>query len=127
MTTEEIEALIERLEDDRHCACYADGPDAHWCDHCRAATALKFLLKEREWQGIETAPKDGTPVDLWCRAPGLSAGPGRVSDCWFAGGFWWRYDDTSAGDDQCRARVHNVTHWRPLPSPPKSQEVENER
>lgn len=71
------------------------------------------------WRPIETAPKDGTKVDLWCRAPGLSAGSGRVPDCWFSAGRWWAYDEH--GDDQCRSQVHNATHWRPLPPPPQDQ------
>jgi hypothetical protein len=68
------------------------------------------------WRDMSSVPKDGTKVDLWCRAPGLSAGQARVTDCWFSVGKWWRYDEH--GDDQCRSRVHNATHWRPLPAAP---------
>lgn len=71
-----------------------------------------------EWMPIETAPKDGTLVDLWCRAPGIFTRQGRIPECWFSGECWWRHDDSSFGDDQCRSRVHNATHWMPLPSPP---------
>lgn len=73
------------------------------------------------WRSMDSAPKDGTPVDLWCRAPGLSAGPGRVPDCWYSNGKWWRYDE-QYGDDQCRSRVHNATAWMPLPSAPEGGE-----
>lgn len=69
------------------------------------------------WRPIDSAPRDGTKVDLWCRAPGISAGPGRVPDCWYSVGKWWCYDDY--GDDQCRSEVHNATHFMPLPEPPK--------
>lgn len=75
-----------------------------------------------QWQPIESAPKDGTVIDLWCRAPGLSAGPARVPDCWYSDGRWWRYDNEH-GDDQCRSRVHNATHWMPLPAPPAPPEA----
>lgn len=74
-----------------------------------------------EWQPIETAPKDGTPVDLWCCPPShaLSTGGGRTPDCWFSNGTWWEWCEVDAGDDQCRRAVHNATHWMPLPEPPK--------
>lgn len=71
-----------------------------------------------QWQPIETAPKDGTPVDLWCSPRGLSAGGGRTPDCWYSIGKWWRYDE-KYGDDQCRVEVGNATHWIPLPEPPQ--------
>lgn len=73
------------------------------------------------WQSIKTAPRDGTEVDLWCRSPGFSGGGyARIPDCWFSDGKWWRYD--ANGDDQCRERVHNATHWMPRPPPPSAQE-----
>jgi len=72
------------------------------------------------WQPIETAPTDGTQVDLWCRpVRGLTTGSyARVPDCWFSVGRWWRNDDN--GDDMMRSEVHNATHWMPRPSSPFS-------
>jgi hypothetical protein len=72
-----------------------------------------------EWQDIETAPRDGTSVDLWVSAPPqmISTGAGRVTDCWFFSGKWWRYD--GQGDEYCRSEVANATHWMPLPEHPK--------
>ena len=64
------------------------------------------------WEPIETAPKDGTPVDLWCQGQFRS---GRETDCWFSDGKWWQYNDL--GQD-CRDEVDNATHWRPVPEPP---------
>jgi hypothetical protein len=70
------------------------------------------------WQSMETAPQDGTPVDLWCRSPGLASGSyGRVPDCWFSAGKWWRNDELH-GDDMCRSEVHNATHWMFRPRSP---------
>lgn len=75
------------------------------------------------WQPIETAPKDGSKVDVWVTPPvsALSTGSyGRVSDCWFSQGSWWFYDETKYASDpaNCRSEVWNVTHWMPLPPAP---------
>ena len=76
------------------------------------------------WETMESAPKDGTQVDLWCRAPGLSSGPGRTPDCWYSDGYWWRYDDQYGGA-QCRSRVHDATHWMSTPEPPLNRPDEH--
>lgn len=74
-------------------------------------------MTEKEWQPIETAPKDGTPFLGWCpQAPGsmkdeicaLSFDPnadGRIPWC-------------VAGVEE-RLTWSEPTHWMPLPPPPK--------
>lgn len=79
--------------------------------------ALAGGVEVPAWQSIETAPKDGTRVDLWIAPPGLSTGAGREPDCWWSAGKWWKYDE-AFGDDQCRSQIWNATHWQPLPAPP---------
>lgn len=75
------------------------------------------------WQPIETAPKDGTRVLLWCAAE-------RVAHIakWYTERIerWERVDN----DTQVRRvedtgfwsyegdRGWNWTHWQPLPDPP---------
>lgn len=58
-----------------------------------------------EWQPIETAPKDGTVIDIW-----VKGGVGRLVDV------WWDADDrcwvTGAPDA-------DITHWMPQPEAPK--------
>ena len=54
-----------------------------------------------QWQPIETAPKDGTIIDLW--VPGF----GRLVDQWWDDGAWSGVVSNS-----------EVSHWMPLPSPP---------
>lgn len=88
-----------------------------WGDFVATLPARAALAGSGDgWRDMSDAPKDGTVVDLWCQAPGLSAGPVRVTDCWFSDGKWWRYDEH--GDDQLRSRVHNATHWMPRPASP---------
>jgi len=58
-----------------------------------------------EWQPIETAPKDGTEV-LTCRNGNL-----------MAVAFWRDFRRSWVVSDG--AYIRNVTHWMPLPAPPK--------
>lgn len=63
-----------------------------------------------DWQPIETAPKDGSIVDLWVTEPSLPGGY-RATDAWWDGRFdIWR---TMHGEP-----VDRATHWRELPEPP---------
>jgi len=73
-----------------------------------------------KWQPIETAPKDGTEVDLWVV---YSHGGYRRPDCKFEDGYWWYGDVLPAearekgGDDWDTI----ATHWMPTPGPPKKE------
>lgn len=73
----------------------------------------EFARRERAlWQPIETAPRDGTVIDLWfagdawnCRMPGF---------IWRAGmGFWHNENTHQSYNDG-----PGITHWRPLPEGP---------
>lgn len=68
-----------------------------------------------EWQPIETAPKDGTEVDVWV-ADGTGGGY-RIADAyWCASRERWRFN----GQIHDIAWTDDPTHWMPLPSPPLS-------
>lgn len=64
------------------------------------------------WEKIETAPKDGTPVDLYCARLGgrlcnyerIQLGKGNVFYSSLASGY------------TC---VREATHWMSVPQPPK--------
>jgi hypothetical protein len=92
----------------------------------RLLTAALGLMEQQQWQPIETAPKDGTPVLLWERdethdADAITIGayvdfacievrdfqrqePGSYRSGW--------YDNIQG---HCELQP---THWMPLPSPP---------
>ena len=60
-----------------------------------------------QWQPIETAPKDGTSVDLWRGLNGM-----RLTNAHWSGNRWvWKHYRYHQTDDQ-------ITHWMPLPPPP---------
>lgn len=63
------------------------------------------------WQPIETAPRDGTVVDLWMTANNKNSGY-RVTDCW-----WSTLCECwiSPGGDFSPL----ASHWMPLPAPPE--------
>ena len=75
-----------------------------------------------EWQPIETAPKDGTDVDLWVTTPTGFAG--RVPDCHWHCGEWLRkgkYDE--AIWVPVESEGWKVTHWMARPTPPETSDV----
>jgi hypothetical protein len=67
------------------------------CKKLSAAAREEGRQEEREWQPIETAPRDGTRVLLW------DGGPEAYIGYW-SGDSWISYP----------------SHWMPLPDPPVS-------
>lgn len=88
--------------------------------------ALKQLCKkswdkalENQWHPIETAPKDGTRLDLWCklwRSHNDTWMYQRFTDC-----YWndYKYIDNARAQWENMSDGWHPTHWMPLPQPPK--------
>jgi hypothetical protein len=85
----------------------------------------------REWQPIETAPRDGTLIDVWhvCIDPTWRPGGEemRYTDVkWMTsdeGHGWHSYDEII--DDWrllCGEPHYRVTHWMPTPTAPQTEE-----
>lgn len=76
-----------------------------------AGLGLYLASIEMQWQPIETALKDGTPVIVFC--PDNHPEEQVMCGQWYsyAGGFWGIHID-----DQ---RIE-PTHWMPLPAPPEN-------
>lgn len=71
-----------------------------------------------EWQPIETAPKDGTPIIIGCNYDRM--GKQQVTLAWYERGLWtegvyWDDDEEEFLISQCEFRA---SHWMPLPAPP---------
>lgn len=91
----------------------------------RAVTAERALAEERErhqWRTIDSAPKDGTLIDLW-----MMSEHRRLANC-----RWSTADEPShkgAWFCQQGGRSFNMgaddafTHWRPHPAPPDATAI----
>lgn len=75
------------------------------------------------WRPIESAPRDGTYVDLWVVGDDLPQDPliSRVVGC-------WRRSSSFVDPEQAEgwhvgvsalSRRYEATHWMPLPEPPR--------
>ena len=65
-----------------------------------------------EWRPIETAPMDGTIIDLWSQS-------GRQADCkWDTSWTFWGMGGFDTMDWVGIPEWEKPTHWMPLPDPP---------
>ena len=87
--------------------------------------ALAVVRESEGWQPIDTAPKDGTCVDLY--RPDRIGGGGRVcvghynNDMYARKGprpFW---ETQYGGLGRIYDRDNPPSHWRPRPAPPKTE------
>jgi len=67
-----------------------------------------------EWQPIETAPKDGSRVDVWLHG---NLPIGRQANCYFIEGRW-RFDYGDMVGLLLETGLIKASHWMPLPEPP---------
>lgn len=104
-------------------------PQIKRCPDC-GSDNVNVYTYENGWQPIETAPKECTFVLLYSATigraiTGLWAGkeslPKTVREIWpdlegkWCEGIYVAYDEAY----NPYRPIHEVTHWRPLPSPPK--------
>jgi hypothetical protein len=93
-----LRAAAERLRGRNIADC--QGPTGDDIDMRAAIMLAHAYLAGRTWQPIETAPKDGTRILLWCGSKAHT----------FVGQ-WSR-------GSWVGAKYHTPTHWIPLPAPP---------
>jgi len=91
-----------------------------------------LVLSERNdtrWQPIETAPKDGTVLDLWARREQTDKYE-RLADCHWCGMTDWlgnEYDGWDGLSPGLHRTYDNPTHWMPLPEPPIATAIRKEK
>lgn len=121
-----VVATMGRAEAIRHDRKSRDASHIARLDPQTVAALLARLDKAEEgWQDISTAPRDGTPVDLWARCYDFVSrdsderriyGEFRVPGAiWFSGE--WSNEDGNSLDLDGWSDL-TFTHWRPVPAPP---------
>lgn len=78
-----------------------------------------------DWQPIESAPRDGTEIDVWCfchdpewrREHGIQSGT-RVPFSFWCDGEWMIFDARDGESVPVGSSHYTVSHWMPVPSPP---------
>ena len=78
-----------------------------------------WLPKSANWHSIDTAPMNGTKIDLWTIDPWTNDS-GRITNVWWDGA-WFRKND-SGEVRQIKTYKWNITHWMPIPDKPKGDE-----
>ncbi len=111
LTDDELLSWLEETSDKAHATASRSAPQLR-----QLAARFRELLAQQEWQPIETAPKDGTLIEIREKS-------GRVQIAqWGEPGYnepnWW-VQLTQGGFSMNEYPTTNVTHWRPLPAPPK--------
>lgn len=98
--------------------------DSHWKEYIACAEFMRDEIgrltssTHAGWRTMDSAPKDGTLVDLW-----YPRGIGREANCFWhkALSIWGRDVWTGAHHPQETnfiSRNVDPTHWLPLPAPP---------
>jgi hypothetical protein len=74
-----------------------------------------------EWQPIETAPKDGSDILLWCPNMIKSDPAGALVGHWYKDSHnpRWHISNVCGWEWECDLNYEKATHWQPLPEPPK--------
>lgn len=137
-------ALYLRVSNWR-CECEVCGASGPHCGTKAQAIAAWNRVAGQRWRPIETAPRDGTPLDLWVVPPSkaeprdfpifVGAHAHRIPDAtpcyqtaWQSEGrtitgrrFYDDDGDECLDPDDTSVRATRATHWRPLPEPPEGE------
>lgn len=114
------------------------GTNEPWIEDMRRTLAAlprpvgRGEIIEEAWQPIESAPKDGTPVDLWVSRPGTIPPGVRSIDARWLDGAWREYAEWDDDEDDGRewfaeigqtlpveTSVCKATHWM-IVAPPRA-------
>jgi hypothetical protein len=103
-----------------HIECLLLGEDSYSPDEAQASLdTIRAALSRSAWQGIETAPKDGTKILI---TNGSWVHKARWSEDCQLGKFEtmaaWQIFECEDAFYSVAALPNEVTKWQPLPAPP---------
>ena len=104
-----LDAIVAAGQDE----CFREGSGYAEGIH-DALAAINAIPALDEWQPIETAPKDGTPIDVW--VIDVNSAYRKTEIFWNTDTHCWWDNDQYYG--QGGPMDGTATHWRPLPKPP---------
>ena len=84
------------------------------CDALMAQAAQ--ALEAQEWRDIDSAPKDGSNVLLWCPRPKTELPPFQITGYWDTEINYDGHQWVSTTHDN----IYQPTHWKPL-TPPETE------
>ena len=72
------------------------------------------------WQPIETAPRDGTGVDLWVKYTASYNSCYRIAGCFYENGTWLDSEGNEIEFGPLKdGATCKITHWMLPPGPPE--------
>ena len=89
-----------------------------------AHVRMEEAVTNNQWQPIETAPKDGTWIDLWA-VPLNGAPAGRFPDMHYSFGCF-RHPPIHSFPAYGEELDANATHWMPRPERPGMSEINSD-
>jgi hypothetical protein len=96
---------------------YCSNPLCDSSGNTAEEAAKAWNTRASGWLPIETAPRDGTDVDLWIKFEDIQM---RLIDCWWCPDAQSWYHPDMCGEpsklDDC-----TPTHWMPIPKAPEVQ------
>ena len=112
---EELKAQVSKLKIEL--SNYAYQIDSAKRDRDRAEAEVERLRKENEWISVEDKLPDDGLLHLV-----IAYGEYKLSAYGIGYKCWIQTKNDNNGDGDYDIRLDGVTHWRPLPSPPKHKQ-----
>ena len=111
LTNEQIDEATEQFDKIKNTFVLKPKEASDWCiTNIKTILTALEMAKGNGWQSIDSVPKDGTEILILDISK-------DVYTAWFVENRE-RWEEAYSGDEL----IHKLTHWQPLPTPPKESE-----